>query len=281
MHISPRPAGEPGFIRTADGVNLFCRDWGDGAPIVFLAGWCQPSDSWCYQMAPLCEAGFRCVAFDRRGHGRSTDPGRGYDYDTLADDLAAVMDGLDLRGAVLVGHSMGAGEIVRYLTRHGAARVARIVLVGPATPMLRRADDNPGGIDDAVFEAFRREKLMRDYPQWIEDNLAAYVAEDTPARMREWIRGMALQPSLHALLECNRTITAADLREELRRITVPALVIQGDRDASFPVELTGHPTAALLPDARLAVYEGAPHGIPITHMDRLNADLLEFAHGRS
>jgi non-heme chloroperoxidase len=160
--------GEPGFIRTADGVNLFYRDWGQGEPVVFVASWSLPSDSWNYQMLALSEAGLRCVAFDRRGHGRSSDPGRGYDFDTLADDLAAVLDVLDLHGVTLVGHSMGTGEIVRYLTRHGSERVARIALLGTITPLLFRAVDNPDGIDASYFEAFRREELMRDFPRWIE-----------------------------------------------------------------------------------------------------------------
>ncbi len=266
----------PGLIRTPDGVGLFHRDWGEGPPMVFVASWSLPSDSWAYQMLALSEAGFRCIAYDRRGHGRSDDPGRGFDFDTLADDLAAVMQALDLHGATLVGFSMGTGEVVRYLTRHGAGRVARVVLIGTTTPMLARAANNPGGVDPAVFETFRREALMRDFPGWIDDSMVPFVTPETPSGLRNWVRDMALRTSAKALLECNRTLTAADFRAELSAVTVPVLVVHGERDETCPLELTGRPTAALVPDAQLAVYEDAPHGLFLTHMARLNADLLAF-----
>ncbi len=274
-HASPCVATTP--IRTPDGVGLFHRDWGDGPPVVFVASWSLPSDSWAYQMLALSEAGCRCVAYDRRGHGRSDDPGRGFDFDTLADDLAAVLEALDLRGATLVGFSMGTAEIVRYLTRHGTSRVARIALVGTTTPMLARAADNPLGVDPAVFEAFRRESLMRDFPGWIDDSMVPFVTPDTPPGLRNWVRDMALRTSGKALLACNRTLTQADFRAELPALTVPTLVIHGERDMTCPLDLTGRPTAALIPGARLTVYEGAPHGLFLTHMQRLNADLLAFA----
>jgi len=271
-----RPAAAPGPIRTPDGVGLFHRDWGDGPPVVFVASWSLPSDSWAYQMLALSEAGFRCIAYDRRGHGRSDDPSHGFDFNTLADDLATVVETLDLRGVTLVGFSMGTGEIVRYLTRHGASRVARIVLIGTTTPMLARSTGNPGGVDPAVFESFRRESLMRDFPGWIDDSMVPFVTPETPLGLRNWVRDMALRTSAKALLECNRTLTAADFRAELRAVAVPTLVVHDERDATCPIELTGRPTAALVPDARLAVYEGAPHGLFLTHMARLNADLLAF-----
>jgi len=276
-HASPRVATTP--IRTPDGVGLFHRDWGDGPPVVFVASWSLPSDSWAYQMLALSEAGCRCVAYDRRGHGRSDDPGRGFDFDTLAGDLAAVLEALDLRGATLVGFSMGTAEIVRYLTRHGTSRVARIALIGTTTPMLAHAADNPLGVDPAVFEAFRREALMRDFPGWIDDNMVPFVTPDTPPGLRNWVRDMALRTSGKALLACNRTLTQADFRAELPALTMPALVIHGERDMTCPLDLTGRPTAALIPGARLTVYEGAPHGLFLTHMQRLNADLLAFARG--
>lgn len=276
---SGQSTAAPSPIRATDGTALFHRDWGDGSPVVFVASWSLPSDSWAYQMLALSEAGCRCVAYDRRGHGRSDDPGRGYDFDTLADDLAAVMEALDLRGATLVGFSMGTGEVVRYLTRHGVGRVSRIVLIGTTTPMLARTVDNPGGVDPAVFEAFRRESLMRDFPGWIDDNMVPFVTPETPSGLRNWVRDMALRTSAQALLECNRTLTSADFRAELRAVTVPALVMHGERDITCPLDLTGRPTAALVPGARLAVYEAAPHGLFLTHRDRLNADLLAFARG--
>ena len=266
----------PGFIRTDDGVDLFYRDWGDGAPVLFVAGWSLPSDMWQYQMLALSQRGLRCIAFDRRGHGRSTDPGRGYDFDTLAGDIAAVMEALDLQRVTLVGHSMGCNEIVRYLGRHGSARVARVALLGTMTPMIAQDDSNPDGIAPALLEMFRSQQLGRDFPQWIEDNLPPFVTPDTTPAMRNWLRQMALGSSLQALTECNRSLAAADFRPELPRIERPVLIIAGDADVSAPLELTARPSAALFPDVRFKLYEGAPHAMFLTHMERVNADLLEF-----
>jgi pimeloyl-ACP methyl ester carboxylesterase len=277
------PAGRragPGFIRTADGVDLFHREWGKDRgrrkPVVFVSSWSLPSDSWWYSMLPLSERGHRCVAYDRRGHGRSTDPGTGYDFDTLADDLAAVLDALDLTGATLVGHSMACGEIVRYLARHGSARVARIVLVSTTTPLLLKTQDNPDGFEASVFEEVRNRQFMRDFPQWVEDNLRPFALPETPAPILDWVRGMALTASLQAVVELNRSLSTTDFREDLRRIDVPALLIHGDRDVSSPIGLTALRTAELLPGAVLKVYEGAPHGLFVTHPERLNADIETF-----
>ena len=270
-----RRSSAPAYVQAADGTRLFCRDWGQGRPVLFVGSWSLPSDSWCYSMLPLSEAGCRTLAFDRRGHGRSEDSGRGYDFDTLADDLSAVIEAADLRDATLVGHSMACGEIVRYLTRHGSRRVARIVLIGTTTPMLAKAPDNPFGLEPEVFAAVRNQ-VMRDFPRWIEDNLAPFLTPDTSTQMAEWVRGMVLNNSLQALVELNRSLTRADFRQELGRIDVPALVIHGTRDVSVSLDLTGRPTAALIPHAELKVYEDAPHGLLFTHVDRLNADLADF-----
>lgn len=183
---------------------------------------------------------------------------------------------MDLRRAVLVGFSMGAGEVVRYVTRHGADRVAGIVLIGGATPMLQGAPGNPDGIDPAVFEAVRRDCLMADFPGWIDANMIPFVTPETSAGLQNWVRDMALRTSLQALVECNRALTAADFRAELRGITVPTLVIQGDADQTCPLSMTGQRTAALVPSAELRVYGGAPHGLFLTHRERLNADLTDF-----
>jgi non-heme chloroperoxidase len=246
--------------------------------VVFLAAWALPSDMWDYQMVPLSEQGLRCIAYDRRGHGRSSQPGTGYDYDTLADDLAAVLDALDLRDVTLVGMSMAGGEMVRYLTRHGQRRIARVVFVATdATPIRQQTADNPSGIPTDRAEFFRRQRLLKDYPNWMEENRQPFFMPDTSRQMQEWVRGMMLRTSMKALIECNRSLTSTDFRAELPRITVPTLFIHGDKDVSAPLEVTARPTAKLIPRARLEVYEGAPHGLFLTHMDRLTGDLLAFA----
>ena len=275
----PQGAAAAGsLIRTRDGEHLFYRDWGTGRPIVFVAAWALPSAMWDYQMTALAEDGFRCVAYDRRGHGRSTQPGGGYDYDTLADDLAAVLDALDLRDATLVGMSMAGGELTRYLARHGSRRIARVVYVATAaTPYRTRTADNPDGIPPELLEGFVRHQLLRDFPQWIEDSRAPFFLPETPRPIQEWVRGLMLGHSLKALVDCTRSMATTDFRAELPRIRVPALVIHGTRDASAPIEVTGRPTAALIPGARLDVYDGAPHGLFVTHRERLTAALRAFA----
>jgi non-heme chloroperoxidase len=263
------------FIERTDGTALFYRDWGAGKPLVFVASAGLDSAMWAYQMVPLVQAGYRCVAFDRRGHGRSSDPGRGYDFDTLADDLAAVIETLDLRGVTLVGHSMGCGEIVRYLTRHGSARVARVALLAPTTPFLLKTADNPHGIDQAVFEKLRA-TWLNDYPRWLAENSRPFVVPETSEQIVQWAMEMMLQTSLQAVVECNVAVTETDFRSELPRIDRPVLIVHGTADRSAPIELTGRPTAALLPYRELQVYLGAPHGLFLTHIERLNADLLRF-----
>lgn len=264
------------YIETRDGTQLFYRDWGSGAPLVFLSGWALTSESWAYQMAPLSESGLRCIAYDRRGHGRSSDPGRGFDYDTLADDLAAVLDTLDLQNVTLVTHSMAGGEAVRYLSRYGSKRVARVALIGATLPFLTKTADNPDGTDPAVFENLRRNVLMRDFPKALRDNLRPFVVAETSDALLDWIAGLMLQCSMKALLDCNKALAATDFRPEVAKIAVPTLIVHGDKDVSAPLALSGRKTAALLPSAIVKIYEGAPHGLLYTHTERLNKDLQEF-----
>jgi non-heme chloroperoxidase len=269
-----------GFVLARDGTRLAFTDWGTGKPVVFVHAWALPSPMWDYQRSALCEQGLRCIAYDRRGHGRSGRPNGGYDCDTLADDLAALLTQLDLHDVTLVGHSFGSGEIVRYLTRHGAGRIAKATLVAPAaTPFVMKTADNPNGIAAEDLEAFRRKVLQHDFPKWLDDGKKAFFAADTSPSLQEWIKQLMLSTPLRVAVECNRTMTATDFRKELPKISVPVLVVHGDEDASAPIELTGRPTAALIPNAQLKVYEGAPHGLFVTHKDRLNADLLAFITG--
>ncbi len=266
-------------VTTRDGARLFVRDWGDGPTVLFLSGWALTSEMWAYQAAPLNDAGLRTVAYDRRGHGKSDDPGRGYDFDTLADDLDAVIEQLGLRDVVLVAHSMSGGEATRYLTRHGhKSRVRKLLFLAPALPCLTAKPDNPYGAPAEVYEAVRRQYLT-DFPGWVDDNTEPFVVPRTSQAMRNWLKDMMLQTSMRAVVDCNRALTAADFRAELRTLKIPSLVIHGDKDASAPLEATGRQVAALVPGTTLKVYEGAPHGLFVTHIDRLNADIEAFAKG--
>ncbi|HMB27475.1 MAG TPA: alpha/beta hydrolase [Blastocatellia bacterium] len=268
------------FIVTSDGANLFYKDWGNGKPVVFVHGWALNSDMWQYQMIHLADQGLRCVAYDSRGHGRSSDHGRGYDYDTLAGDLAAVIEQLNLREVTLVGHSMGCGVVVRYLSRHGPRRVARVALVSPSLPFILKTEDNPDGVDKIVFERLRA-TWSRDFPKWLADNARPFFTPETSTEMVQWGIRMCLQASMKALIDCNRTDTETDFRGELPKITAPTLIIHGDKDVSTPLEATGRKTARLIPGSRLEVYEGAPHGLMFTHMDRFNRDLHDFIKGQA
>ncbi len=263
-------------VQTRDGVLLSCAAYGDGPTIVLVAGWSLPAAMWSYQITALTQRGFRCVVLDRRGHGRSDDNGRGYDYDTLASDLDCVLSAFDVRDATLVGYSFGSGESVRYLSRYGRERVSRLLLLAPSTPFLAHSDDNPEGLDPMFFEQLR-EPMARDFPAWVDDSEDAFVVPTTSRGMRTWIKSLMLQASLPGLLACNRIMTCTDFRPELRALDLPIAIVQGDMDASLPLPLTGLSTAALLPAATLTVYEGAPHGLFITHTDRLNDDIEAFA----
>lgn len=263
------------FVTAKDGTNLFVQDWGTGRPVVFVAAWALNSNVWGSHIAALTAQGFRCVAPDRRGHGRSDIPGTGYDLDTLAGDLAAVMDHFDLRQAVLVAHSMGAVEAIRYCTRYGMNRVARLVLAAPTTPFSAKTPDNPEGIPAAAIQA-RYESIAKDYPKWIAENEAPFFTSDTVPETRTWIKNMMLDVPLPVGLACGRTIAAADLRAELKKIARPTLIIHGDKDASAPLPITGARTAQLIENSRLTVYPDAPHAIVLTHRERFISDLLEF-----
>jgi non-heme chloroperoxidase len=263
------------YIERPDGTSLFFKDWGMGDPVVFVHSAGTNSDVWSYSMIHVVKQGFRCVAFDRRGHGRSSVPGGGYDYDTLADDLGSVIEAFDLQKATLVGHSMGCGEVVRYLTRHGSKRVARIALVAATLPFLLRTADNPNGIPKEYFERLRAE-WARDYPQWLAANAAPFFTPETSPAMIQWGLSLAYQTSLHAAIACNAFVTETDFREELKKIDVPTLIVHGNADKSCPLEMTGRSTAAMIPRSELKIYQGAPHGVLLTHVERLNEDLMNF-----
>ncbi len=264
------------FVTAKDGTQLHWRDWGQGAPMLLLSGLGMSSRMWDYQMVAFAERGFRCIGFDRRGHGRSDQPARGYDYDTFADDLAALIEGLDLSKITLIAHSMAGGEVVRFLARHGSGRVARVILLGTMTPMLLKADDNPNGVPRAEFEALWG-LWKQDYPKWVAENTAPFFVPETSPAMMRWLAGLAQQIALPVALACSRAMVEDDFRADLRTIKIPTLLIHGDRDRSAPIELTGKPSAGLIPGCRFLIYEGAPHGLMFTHRERVHADILGFA----
>jgi pimeloyl-ACP methyl ester carboxylesterase len=235
-------------------------------------------DMWEYQMTFLVEAGLRCIAHDRRGCGRSGDPGRGFEPDTCADDLARLIDDLDLSGVTLVAHSMGAGEVARYLARHGTKRISRVVLVAPTTPFSLKTADNPEGVDKVVFEATLKD-LGRDRPRWLAENARSFFglpSSNVSAEIVQWGTGLALRASPLATTEIFRSFSSTDFRPDMRTFTIPTLVVHGDVDQQAPLELTGRRTARLISGSRLQVYEGAPHGLFVTHKEALNRDLLAF-----
>ena len=277
--IRTRPAAviqQPGYVQIPEGANLFFRDWGAGRPLLFLSGWTLNSSMWAYQMEPLSNEGLRCIAYDRRAHGRSSDPGRGFDFNTLADDLGCVIEALGLDGVTLIAHSFSSGEVVRYLSRHGSSRVAGVVFVAPAAiPFLLRTDDNPGGVDGALLEQMRTE-LAEDFPGWAESQAEAYFAGAASRGMVHATLGMMNLTSHRAMLAMAKIQPTTDFRRELARIRIPALLIHGDRDASAPMELTSVPAAKLIPGAQLIVYEGGPHGLYFTHKKQLNRDIVRF-----
>ena len=259
----------PSFIETDDGASLFHVDWGTGKPVLFTHAWGLNADIWEYQLVELVDQGLRCVAYDRRGHGRSSDPGRGYDYDRLADDLAAVINQLDLTDVTLVAHSMGNGEAVRYLRRHGSARIARLVMLSTIPPQST-SDFSP------LIAG-----LKQDRPAFFAKGVAAFTGGHpavSPA-MTEWIIAQFMRASPKGTIACMHSIARGDFRADMRAVTVPTLIAHGDKDMVNPLDTTAQKVAELIPGSTLKVYEGAPHGLVITHRDRLARDILAFARG--
>ncbi len=271
------------FRTSSDGTDLFFSDWGDprGRPVVFAAAWALSGDMWHQQVPELVDAGLRCVVYDRRGHGRSDRPRHGYDFDTLAADLAALVDHLDLTDAILVGHSMGASEVLRFVTNNGTDRAAGVVLSAPMLPALLRTDDNPGGIERETFEEGWR-AMRVDIGVWMTNftngDFSEYFGAARPMSddLGAWTRRQIVDTPLIVALACQRSLVEADFRPELRRLDLPTLIIHGDADTSAPLELTARPTAALVPSSRLVLIEGAGHGLYASAAALYNTELLHF-----
>jgi non-heme chloroperoxidase len=268
---------QPGpFISAKDGTRLFVQQWGSGQSVLFVSAWTLNSDFWGTHLQAMASAGFRAVAFDRRGHGRSDAPSYGYDADMLADDLAVVIESLDIRDIVLVSHSMGSGEVARYLTRHGSERIARLVFVAPTTPYLVKTEDNPDAVPEEMLDG-RLAAIAKNFPEWVRDNEAPFFTAETDSETRAWIKAMMLGVSVPVAVTFQQLAGKTDFRPDLKRIELPTLVLHGDNDASAPLPLTGAKTAGLIRGSRLIVYENAPHALPLTHRDRFIADLTAFA----
>lgn len=267
------------FVITPDGTHLYYQDWGNGKTILFVAPWALTSNWWEYQVPYLSTQGFRCIAYDRRGHGRSDWPSHGYDFDTLAGDMSALMRHLDLRDIIIVAHSMGCAEAVRYVARYNGERVSKIVLIATITPMIMKAPDHPEGVDRKLLEDGRM-KLRKDRPHQIADAAASFFNARENAVSSEimewWTRMIVDQVSMQTMLMLNEAFTETDFRGDLKKITKPVLLIHGDKDVSALVDFTSRRTAALLSKSDLKIYEGAAHGLPVTHMDKLNEDIKTF-----
>lgn len=266
-------------VTTRDGTRLAVTDWGTGNPVLFVHGGQLGAAMWEYQMVPLAARGFRCIAYDRRGCGRSDHPGQGYDFDTLADDLAAVIDALAVTKMTLVGHSMGCADIARYLARHGAERVSKAVLIAPTTPFLLQTADNPGGVPREIVDGAVA-ALLADRPALIAALAGPFFGLGQPGvevsdELVRWGINLALQASPLATIEMTLTHMTTDFRPDMAAFTMPTLVIHGLADQSAPFALCGQTTADAIPGSKLLTYDTG-HGLFLTERERLNADLTEF-----
>jgi non-heme chloroperoxidase len=282
-HLAPEPQEiTVPYFETADHVRLAYEDYGTGTPIVFAASWALAGDMWEYQVPFFLEQGYRCVLLDRRGHGRSDRPSGGYDIDTLADDLADLIEHLDLQAATLVGHSTGGAEVARYLAHHGEDRVANVAFVSAVLPFLQLTDDNPEGTPEALSEATVTQ-FRTDRPRWFADRAQGFFAthlgnDVSPALIDLGVR-RCLDTSPMATVAVWRTAFRTDHREALQRVTVPTLIVHGTADQSARVEKTGRRTAQLVPGSVYREYPTAGHGLFVTHRDQLNNDILDLVKG--
>jgi non-heme chloroperoxidase len=268
-------------ITTKDGTQIYYKDWGTGRAVVFSHGWPLCADSWESQMLFLASSGYRCIAHDRRGHGRSSQPWNGNDMDTYADDLAALIDTLDLKGAVLVGFSTGGGEVARYIGRHGTTRVARAALVSSVPPLMVKTAGNPGGLPMDVFDDLRAASIADRSKLYQEVASGPFFGFNRPgANVSQgmidafWLQGM--QSGHKNALDCIKAFSETDFTGDLKKFDVPTLVVHGDDDQIVPIAAAGLASAKIVRNSTLKVYTGAPHGLTDTHKEQLNADLLAF-----
>jgi non-heme chloroperoxidase len=267
-------------ITVKDGTEIYYKDWGKGQPVVFSHGWPLSGDAWEDQMVYLGLHGFRCIAHDRRGHGRSSQPWDGNNMDTYADDLAELIEKLDLKDAVLVGHSTGGGEVARYIGRHGSRRVAKAVLIGAVTPILMKSASNPDGPGLEVF-ADIRSKVLADRSQFFKDLTTPFYGANRPgAKVSQGLRDsfwrLGMQAGFKGVIDCIKAFSETDFSDDLKKIDVPTLIMHGDDDQIVPIGSTGMLAAKQIKNAKLKVYKGGSHGICSTIKDEVSADLLSF-----
>jgi non-heme chloroperoxidase len=267
-------------ITTKDGTEIYFKDWGAGRPVVFSHGWPLTADAWDAQMLFLGENGYRVIAHDRRGHGRSSQPWNGNDMDTYADDLAALIETLDLKNITLVGHSTGGGEVARYIGRHGGKRVSQAVLIASVPPLMLKTKNNPGGLPISVFDEIRA-GVIADRSQFFKDLSIPFYGYNKPGakisqgvRDSFWLQGM--QASIKGAYDCIKAFSETDFTEDLKRIDVPTLIMQGDADQIVPIDDASRLAAKLVKHSTLKIYPGASHGMCTVNADEVNADLLAF-----
>ncbi|TFV49649.1 alpha/beta fold hydrolase [Bradyrhizobium niftali] len=266
------------LLKLRDGTELYYKDWGSGKPVLFSHGWPLSADMWDAQMLFLAERGYRTVAFDRRGFGRSSQPWTGYDYDTFADDIAELIKHLELKEVTLVGFSMGGGDIARYVARHGSARVSKFVLLSCVTPLFVKTADHDG-VDKSVFDGIKA-GLIKDRPQFLDDFNPLFYGTNHGMKVSQGVfqqtLQIALQASIKATLDCVTAFSETDFRPDMAKIDVPTLVVHGEDDQVVPLPYTGKLAAEMIKGAKLKTYPGAPHATTTTHADQVNADLLAF-----
>lgn len=267
-------------ITTADSTTLYVKDWGNGQPVILMSGWPLSSDSWDDQAMAIASSGYRAIAYDRRGFGRSSQPWSGYDYDTLADDLASVIEQTGAKDAVLVGFSMGGGEVARYMSRHGGKSVSKAALISSVVPFMPKTADNPHGTEQSVFEKMvdgMKEDRAKFFSGFFKDFFGAnLLSHPVSSELLTWANNQAMQASLRATLECAHSFSSTDFRPDLAAFNIPTLIIHGNDDKTVPIDASARAAAKGIKQSKLIEYDGAAHGLFATEKPRLTKDLLDF-----